>query len=342
MDFAQAAADDRGQQAESGHRPAEIAVIIVNYGTAPLAIDAVDSVLEHRASQRGIEVHLVDNASPGDDATELAEASNARGWGGAVSIHFENTNHGFGRGNNLVLRKLAARENPPDKVFLLNPDAKVENGTLEALSAFLDEHPLCGCVGAAVVRPDTGPVSAAFRFPSSGSEFSTGANVGLLNRAFGISGIALDPGQPTRRVDWVTGAAVMFRFDAICSVGFFDEEFFLYFEEVDLMRRMAESGWQIWHCAEARVQHIEGAATKVRTGGGRPPRRPRYWYDSYRMYFLKAGNRRMALRCAMARYCGAMINSILAGVRLRSPSAPREFYGDFRRFVLAPLITGRP
>jgi GT2 family glycosyltransferase len=80
----------------------DVAVVIVNYGTADMAIAAADSVLNRTADGLTVEVHLVDNASPGNDAEVLRQAASR--WGDAVTLHLEPTNHGFGRGNNVVLR----------------------------------------------------------------------------------------------------------------------------------------------------------------------------------------------------------------------------------------------
>ena len=98
---------------------ARVAVVIVNYGTAPLTIQAVDSVL--RLSTGGVDIHVVDNASPGEDARILSDR--ADNWPDNVTLHLEDRNHGFGRGINLVLDPLSRRADPPDFVLFLNPDA---------------------------------------------------------------------------------------------------------------------------------------------------------------------------------------------------------------------------
>ena len=90
-----------------------IAVITVNYGIAEMSIEAVESVLARTHGGYEVEVHLVDNASPKDDATQISEAHAARNWGDRVTLWLEETNHGFGRGNNVVLNALADRETPP-------------------------------------------------------------------------------------------------------------------------------------------------------------------------------------------------------------------------------------
>ena len=152
-----------GRRGLSKDTTADVSVIIVNYGTAVLALEAVASVLDQGNRLR--EVHLVDNASPGNDAEMMAQAIAERGWGGRVRLHAERTNHGFGRGNNLVLEQLANQATPPDKVFLLNPDARLDNAAIDILATFLDAHARVGAAGARIEKPGQVPVTAAFRFP---------------------------------------------------------------------------------------------------------------------------------------------------------------------------------
>ncbi len=152
--------------------------------------------------------------------------------------------------------------------------------------------------------------------------------------------VALPPGRATGRVDWVSGAAVMFRFEAVAEVGFFDPAYFLYYEEADLMRRMGRAGWQAWHVAEARVIHAEGAATQVRSHDERR-RRPDYWYDSRRMYFEKNHGRAYALAIAGLVTAGGLAHFAISGLRRRPPVLPMNFLADYRRRVLGPLLRGR-
>ena len=114
-----------------------IVVIVVNYTTADLSIRAVESVLTRQHAGRHVEVHLVDNASPGGDAETLRTAHAERGWGNAVTLWLETENHGFGRGNNVVLTALNTAADPPDKVLLLNPDAYLENEAIDILATAL-------------------------------------------------------------------------------------------------------------------------------------------------------------------------------------------------------------
>lgn len=316
---------------------ADIAVIIVNYGTADMAIAAVDSVLSRAQDDLSIEVHLVDNASPGDDAAIFRQT--ALRWGAAVTLHLETTNHGFGRGNNVVLRKLSLRAVPPDKVYFLNPDARLHTNAVAQLAAFLNTHPKVAMVGSAILHEDTlAPATCAFRFPGLISEFVGPVNFGPLAQLFRGKTVALPAILPIQKVDWVSGASMMARFDALKGVNFFDPDFFLYYEEVDLMYRLKQHGWEIWHLPQAQVIHVAGAATGVtRITDERPPL-PAYWYESWRLYFEKRHGRGGACLVALARLTGTILGNLLSRLRRgQSPNA-RNFTADFRRHVLGPLF----
>lgn len=316
----------------------EISVIIVNYGTASLTVLAVDSVLKRQHNGRLVDVHIVDNASPGGDAALLLAAHRERNWGARVTLYPEQTNHGFGRGNNLVLRALAARPTPPDKVFLLNPDARLDNEAIEALAAFLDAHPEAGCAGASITNPGGQGATAAFRFPSVISEFSDSLAFGPIVRLFRRYSVPLPPDMSTQPVHWVAGAAAMFRWDAIWQCRGFDPQYFLYFEEVDLMRQLALHGWETWYVPAARVYHIEGAATDVKSGQAKRRPLPDYWYDSWLTYHLKAHGRWGSRICAIARLLGWSANLVISTLRRRPSSAPQHYFDGFTRRVLRPLV----
>lgn len=317
-----------------------VAVIIVNYGTADLALAAVESVLGADHGPLEVSVHLVDNASPGGDAERLAQVIAARGWKGHVTLYPEATNHGFGRGNNLVIDALLRRNDPPGYIFLLNPDARLENDAIYRLWQHMTNDPDIGACGARIEDGKGNPVTAAFRFPGLVSVFSSAAAFGPVSRLFARQETALSPHLATQRVDWVAGAAVLLRTEALKETGGFDPAFFLYFEEVDLMRRMAGKGWQTWYVADARVTHEEGASTGVKSGETLRKRLPDYWYQSWRYYFQSNHGRAWSLAAAVGWGFGSAINIVTSRLRLRNPSVPLAFYSDHWAHVLRPLLRG--
>ncbi|MGY6410171.1 MAG: glycosyltransferase family 2 protein [Alkalilacustris sp.] len=315
-----------------------VAVIVVNYGTADLAVEAVQSVLDTGADGRPVEVHLVDNASPGADTEVLRAAAAERDWQGQVTLYPESVNHGFGRGNNLVIDALATRDRPPDMVFLLNPDARLYPGALATLARVLEDNPTVAAAGARIERPGSGVVTSAFRFPGLVSEFAHSLSFGPVARLLRGWEVALSPGVPTGPVDWVCGAAVMLRMEALQAVGGFDPDFFLYQEEVELMARFHRAGWEVWHVGEARAVHLEGAATGVRSADTRRTARPDYWYDSFALYHLKVRGRVVALGVASARCLGWTLNVPWATVRGKRPAAPLGWARAMWRRVFRPLL----
>lgn len=316
-----------------------IAVITVNYGTAELALAAVGSVLERAHPGHEVEVHLVDNASPGGDAARIAAEIAARGWENRVTFHPEAENHGFGRGNNVVLRQLAARETPPDYVFLLNPDAALENEAVAILADFMDAHPEAACAGSGSRRPDqTEPARAAFRFPGMASTFADAVNFGPVAWLFDRYMVPLPPSPVAMRVDWVEGSGLMGRLAAWQEVGFFDPTYFLYYEEVDMMLQLARAGWACWYVPEAKVIHMAGAATGVNSGDPVRKRRPSYVYDSWRHYFVKNHGRAYALTTAVVWILGGTLGVMVAAVMRRKPMVPLNFAGDILRGIVIPVL----
>ena len=320
--------------------PAEISVIIINYGTADLAVAAVESVLSRLDAGDRVDVHLVDNASPGDDRLRLQAAMAGPGWAERVRFYPETVNHGFARGNNLVLRALAARPVPPRWVFFLNPDAQLANETLPLLVGRLDADRRAGFAGAGIDQPGTGPVVAAFRFPTLISEFANAVAFGPVSRMLRRWRVPLPPDHPEGPVDWVAGAGVLARMDALQAVDFFDPGFFLYYEEVDLMRRARAAGWHCLYVPEARVVHAEGAATGVKSGTQRR-RRPAYWYRSWARYFRKRGGRAGAMAVLAAVLIGTIFNRLLSLLRRRPPAGALCAARDYLRIAGYAVLFGK-
>lgn len=317
----------------------DIAVIIVNYGTVDLTIAAVESVLARSHSGRQVELHVVENASPGNDAAKLAETHTSQNWGARVTLWIEDENHGFGRGNNLVLQALAKRETPPAFVFLLNPDAQLENEAIDILARALEEDDRAGAAGAGISFPDGRPAEACFRFPTLVRELVTTINFGPLERLLPRGRTSLPPDWDGP-VDWVAGACVMMRFDRLQEVGFFDPDFFLYYEEVELMRRLGQAGYRTLYVPTARVVHIAGAATKVASHDKRPKPNPSFVYKSWRMYYLKSHGRAYALTLAVLKLPAAWISMVLSRLRGDPSILPSRFSRDHWHYVIRPLLTG--
>ena len=261
-----------------------IAVIIVNYRTAELALRAAMALAGERAQLPGLRLVIVDGNS-GDDSIEILENGiRALGFGDWIEVLPLAINGGFGWANNQAILKVLQGDDPPDYIHILNPDTEIEPGAVLALADVLDRQADCAVVGSQLVNPDGSNSGSAFRFPSLGREFLRGVNTPALGRLLGIAPTLVD--QPaTDHPDWVTGASMMVRSRALQETGLFDTGFFLYFEEVEMMFRMQRRGWKIRHAPNSRVRHIGGVSTKMTYNlklEGWAPALPEYWFASRR------------------------------------------------------------
>ena len=313
-----------------------IAVVIVNYRTADLAIDCVRTLQDERADFPDLRVILIDGGSADGSAEEMAAAfGDQADW---VTLLPLPINGGFAYANNQGLLALAEESPLPRYVLLLNPDARVRRGALAKLVGLLDANPRAGAVGARLEHEDGQAQGSAFPFPSISRELTRAARTGFLSRLFGQEQTILSSDHAVR-APWVTGAAVAIRTEALAEVGLFDDGFFLYFEETELMHRLAQAHWEIWHEPAARVVHLAGRATQIRdpaTGKMLAKRLPRYWYDSRRRYFVRTAGKATAVTSGLAWLAGRTLWQLRCLVTRRNDDDPARSTRDFFAFSLWP------
>jgi len=303
-----------------------ITVVIVNYRTAGLVVDCLRSL----ASESGLNVIVVDNASGDDSIHVLSEAIRTNGWQWVTLKPLED-NRGFSAGNNAAIRDLLASPNPPRYVWLLNPDTIARPDAAKELVDFLNVHPQVGIAGSRLEFPDGEPQTAAFRFPSLMGELEDTIRIGPVCRALARFRVPISPRNVNHPCDWVNGASMMIRREVFETVGLMDEGYFLYFEETDFCRRVKQAGWSVWHVPASRVVHLEGQSTGVTGANLALKRRPRYWFDSRARYYRK---HHPGLYASLADWIWiAAFGSWRVQCRLRritDPDPPR-LWGDFVR-----------
>jgi len=262
-------------------------VAIVNYRTPHLVVDCLASLEREVQTLGTVQVVVADNDS-GDDSVEVLEAAIAdQNWQEWVTLQPLDDNGGFAAGNNAIIRPALATETPPDYVLLLNPDTIVRPGALGHLVTFLEAHPDAGIAGSRLEHLDGTPQHSAFRFHSLWSELDQGFRLGLLSKL--LSSWVLAPSIPETPVviDWLAGASMMIRRSVFEHIGLMDDEFFMYYEEVDFCLRARQAGWPCWYIPESRVVHLVGQSSGVTGEQAAQRRRPQYWFDSRSRYFQK-------------------------------------------------------
>ena len=307
-----------------------ILVIVLNFRTAQMTLRAADAALADMPD--GAEMIIVDNASGDGSAQVLQDAVAARGWdkGNRVRLILSDINGGFGAGNNIALRAGMSDGSAPDYFYILNSDAFVDQGCIATLLTHLQAHPKAGFAGSHVRGEDNAPHCTAFRFPSIAGEFEGAARLGVISKA--LRGAIVAPPLPrvVTQVDWVAGASVLVRGDMLREIGFFDETFFLYFEETDLCKRAASVGWECWYVPNARVVHIGSVSTGMKEWQRMPP----YWFASRQHYFTKNHGRLYAALAWAARLCGGLIHQLRCAISNRQSQDAPYFQRDLFRHGL--------
>jgi GT2 family glycosyltransferase len=228
-------------------------IVVVNYETPRLLDDCLSSITDHPTlSVR--EIIVVDNSMTPEPA-ELVVRNHP-----AVRLLRSTTNVGYGSGANRGIAAGAA-----EYVLVLNADARLHAGAAQALIEELDLHPDTGIVGPRLVDGHDRIQPSCARFPTPGRLLLHETGLWKLVpwtklRARAQPFFDLDvPGH----VPWVLGAALAIRRRSFEDVGGFDPKYFMYYEEVDLCRRLAATGTLTRFTPAATIGHIGGASTAL-------------------------------------------------------------------------------
>ena len=229
-----------------------MAVAVVSYNTRDLLRACLASVPD------GVATVVIDNASTDGSAEMVATEFPA------CQLIASERNPGYGAASNEAIRACQT-----EYVLLLNSDTTLEAGAVEALVAHLDAHPRAGIAGPRLLNPDGSLQPSCFPFPGTLAWLLENDPVAPLIGfvpALRRRTLRYVPPTESAAVPWVLGAALAIRRTAFDAVGGFDETFFMYFEEVDLCRRLRAAGWETHFVHDARVTHVGGAsASQVAT-----------------------------------------------------------------------------
>jgi len=240
----------------------DLAVVIVTWNVRDLALDALRSLFADLASS-GLqaEVYVVDSGSA--DGTPDAIAAEFP----QIKLTASKENLGFGKANNLAMRQMGFGTDSvelPRAVYLLNCDTITQMGATRTLYDALMRDSSIGLVGARLTYGDGSFQHGAFHFPGlrqlwveffpTPGRFIEGTFNGRYPRHW------IDSAKPFP-VDFVLGATMMLKSEVIQQTGMFDENFFMYCEEIDWAWRIREARWDVLCVPAAHVIHIGGQST---------------------------------------------------------------------------------
>lgn len=245
-----------------------IGLITVTFNPGETIVTLLDSV--PASTGRPVVCVVSDNASTDDSLARVEGREN-------VEILCNGSNLGYGRAVNAGFEMLPAHADP---ILIVNPDVRLAPGSLDELVAALHRHPEAAAVGPLITTPDGKLYPSARNLPSIGN--------GVGHAFFGwcwptnpwTKHYRLDHDRPTERpAGWLSGSCLLIRREAFEAIGGFDPNYFMYFEDVDLGKRLGEAGWSNVYVPSATVEHIGGhSASQVRPAMARAHHDSAYRY----------------------------------------------------------------
>ena len=230
----------------------ELSILVASWNTRDLLAQCLASVYACPPESE-FEVLVVDNASS-DGSAQMVQEQFPQVW------LFQNAkNVGFARANNQALAHCQGRY-----VLLLNSDAIATPGAIQSLMTLADAEPHAAVVGAQLLNPDGSFQASHTPFPTLRQEFLILTGLGRLLRGRWYPSRGSEEEQGPQVVDYVEGACLLARRQAVEEVGGLDEGYFMYAEEVDWCYVMKQAGWQVWYQPAAKVIHLGGGSSQNR------------------------------------------------------------------------------
>jgi GT2 family glycosyltransferase len=231
-----------------------VSIVIVSFNTRDLLRECLQS-MERETQGIDKEVFVVDNVSR-DGSADIVEEEFP-----AVRLIRSNVNLGFAAANNRAFPFCTGRY-----VVLLNSDAFLCDGALPKAVAHMEANLEVGLGGARLVGRDGSWQPSARMFPSLLNDFLSLSGLSAHfphSKFFGRFDRTWADQMEAADVDWVPGAFSIIRRSVLQSVGYFDESFFLYYEEVDLCCRIKAAGHRVRYWPDVVVTHLGGESSKT-------------------------------------------------------------------------------
>jgi len=233
----------------------DISIVIVNYNVKDLVDNCISSVYASNDNKYNIEIFFVDNNSI-DGSVNLIEKKYPD-----VRIIRNEKNLGFSKANNIALKQISGKY-----VLILNPDTFLEENTFDKLISFCKSDSKVGAVTSKLILSN-GKLDSACRrsFPTFSVAFPRMLGLSKIfpkSKLFGKYNLTYLDENETYEIDSICGAFMFIPKNVIDAVGFFDEEYFMYGEDIDLCYRIKKSGYKIFYYPEVTTIHYKGSSTR--------------------------------------------------------------------------------
>ncbi|MEK7266476.1 MAG: glycosyltransferase family 2 protein [Pseudomonadota bacterium] len=257
-------------------------IVVINFRTAMLVKNCL-AALGPELEENDARVAIVDNFSNDGSAEEIAAwLMTGEIWKSRVFLIRSPSNEGFSGGNNIGIEAFDAQH-----ILLLNSDTLARAGALKALIDASAREEDAGIVAPRLEDEDGTPQISCFRFHSPLSEFLHAAETAPLDKLFSFAVVPTPVAEAPISCDWVSFACVLIKRAALDDAGLMDDGYFMYFEDADYCRALKKHGWRVVYEPAARVVHLRGGSSPVKSSMKTKKRPPAYYYAARTRYFRK-------------------------------------------------------
>jgi GT2 family glycosyltransferase len=233
----------------------DISIITVNYNLADEIEKCLVSLINvlNSPNQIGYEVIIVDNNSPDKKLPEVEEKFKKDN----IHFYYLDKNLGFGKGNNFGFSKASGKY-----ICFLNPDTVIREEIFSQVIDLFDKDKAIGVIGPKQqIRHPFFDFSAGFS-PNIFIELFNLLGLGVLFEGFLMHFWARFNNGKFFEVNWILGAAIFIKAELFNAIGGFDKDYFMFYEEVDLCKRVSENGYKIIYYPRINIHHIGSVSGK--------------------------------------------------------------------------------
>ena len=229
----------------------KLSIVIVNWNTASFLNDCLASIEPSKVTG-GFETIVVDNKS-NDESVEIVLEKFPN-----VILLAENENHGYAKGNNIGISRASG-----EFILTLNSDTVVSDSILERAVSQLESMPDYGCLAVKLIGTDSKPQKSVRGFPTIAGIFGDITGLGKIFPIFDSYRLTRFDYEKSQDAPQPMGTFLLFRGSILKDIpGPFDEQFPIFFNEVDLLKQMQNRGYKCWYEAKLSIKHYGGESTK--------------------------------------------------------------------------------